>query len=306
MSPASQIEGQIRLGCIGTDSSHLPEFTRRINALHAAGRTRCRVTQFWTDGHADMPADQVRKWETDTLNMDVRRAADLKSMLDTVDGVLVLAVNGHRHLKLALPAIERGLPTYIDKPLTCDFDQARQLLAAVRQSGGRCYSASSLRFAREVTGFDRSSLGDIVAVDAFGPGELNPSMEGLFFYGVHTIEMVDALFGQGGVVKVRAVSDAARDRVDLVYADGRSAHLRMERLGSYDFGGTVHGTKACYQFKVDFTGVYDRLIEGMTGFFESGAAPATLEAIVENIAVMAAGNASIRDGGRWVDVPTVD
>ena len=48
--------------------------------------------------------------------------------------------------------------------------------------------------------------------------------------------------------------------------------------------------------------VYGRLVRGMTTFFEGGPAPASLDAIVENVAVMVAGNRSASEGGVWVDV----
>lgn len=296
----------IRLGCLGTDSSHLIEFSKRIKALHDAGKTKCLVTSFWTDGRHDMPPEDVRQWESATEAIGAKRAGTLDDVLDQSDGVLVLAVNGHRHKELAMPCLERGLATYVDKPFTCDLVQAQAMLAAARKSHARCYSASSLRFAAEVTGLPRQTLGDIVAVDATGPGELNPAMEGLFFYGVHTIEMVDALFGKPGIRRVRAIASDARELVDLEYADGRAAHLRLERRGSYDFAATVHGSKAIHQFKVNFAGVYDRLVEGMCRFFEGGPPPAELRDIVENVAVMEAGNRSLRQGGGWVDVSTIE
>ena len=295
-----------RLGCLGTDSSHLIEFSRRIMALNDAGKTPCKVTCFWTDGRHDMPAADVAKWEHATLALGAQRCATQAELLESVDGVLVLAVNGHRHLGLALASLERGLPTYVDKPLTCDLREARQMLAAARASDARCYSASSLRFAREVADLPREAIGELRAIDATGPGELNASMAGLFFYGVHTIEMVDALFGSPGVARVRATSMPNRDLVDLAYADGRSAHLRLERDGSYDFAATVHGSKSLHQFKVNFAGVYDRLVEGMCRFFEGEPPPATLRDIVENVATMEAGNRSMREGGGWVDVELVD
>jgi predicted dehydrogenase len=298
--------GTIRLGCLGSDSSHLVEFSRRIQAMHDAGASRCRVTSFWTDGRHDMPVAEVAKWEAAAIGLGAERLSSVEQLLESVDGVLVLAVNGHRHAELAMPCLERGLPTYIDKPLTCDLGEARRLLASSRKSGARCYSASSLRFATEVTQMPREPLGDIVAIDAAGPGELNASMEGLFFYGVHTIEMVDALFGKPGVSRVRTTSSTDRDLLDLEYHDGRTAHLRLERKGSYDFAATVHGVKSLYSFKVNFTGVYDRLVEGMVRFFEGGAPPASLRDIVENVAVMACGNESVKRGGEWVGVPGID
>lgn len=295
----------IRLGAIGNDSSHLPEFTKRIKALHDAGQTRCSVTRLWSDRQPDMPAEQTRKWQQSAIELGAQPADTMDELLNNVDGVMLLAVNGNKHLRLALPALKRGLPIYIDKPLTCSLAEAKELLSASRASRARCYSASSLRFAAEVAALPRDDLGQIHAIDAFGPGELSPAMKGLFYYGVHTIEMVDAIWGPG-VRRVSGITLADRDLLDLEYHDGRYARLRMERKGAYEFGATVHGEKAVHQFRVSFTGVYDTLIQGMIRFFEGGAAPAALRDIVENVAVMEAGNQSIDRGGEWIEIPPCD
>ncbi len=296
----------MNLGAIGIDSSHLPEFTRRIKEMHDAGNTKCRVTHFWTDGNHDWPnADDVANWKSTTEDLGATQADSLDSMLDAVDGVLVLAVNGNKHLHLATPSLQRGMPTYVDKPMTCSGDEAKQLLKIANEGNARCYSASSLRFATELEALPRNELGDIVAIDAVGPGELNPSMPGLYHYGVHTIEMVDAIWGPG-VKRVSAVEFEDRHLVDLDYHDGRYARLRLERKGAYDFAATVQGTKLTHQFKVDFGPVYTRLVAGMVRFFEGGPAPVELRDIVENVLTMEAGNASIAKDGAWVDVPTID
>jgi hypothetical protein len=168
-----------------------------------------------------------------------------------------------------------------------------------------------LRFASEIGSLDREKLGRLVAVDASGPGELNAAMSGLFFYGVHTVEMVDAIWGPGGggVSRVRASTSSDRDVLEMEYRDGRYAHLRMERRGCYDFGATVHGEKGVASFKVDFSDVYNRLVKGMVGFFTGGPAPAALRDIVENVAVMEAGNASMFDRNspsKWVSVEPIE
>ena len=300
-APAGSPQRTLRLGSIGVDSSHLPEFTKRIAALHEKGETPCRVTGFWAGGEPDMPAEQVEAWVEDARTHGAEAYDDTEAMLDNVDGVLVLAVAGHKHLALAEPALRRGLPTYIDKPLACDASEAKRIEALVEQYGSPCYSASSLRFANEPKAIDPAALGELKAIDAFGPGELHPLMPGVLFYGVHTIEMVDAIWGPG----VEAVSAEHRDDRDLVrlaYRDGRFASLRLERAGAYDFGATVHGEKDIESFRVDFSSVYDRLVEGMARFFETHEPPVTLDRIVENVAVMAAANASMQRGGAWVDV----
>jgi predicted dehydrogenase len=296
----------LRLGAVGVDSSHLPEFTKRIQAMHDDGRTRCRVTHVFDPGGPDLP--DAPKWLATTVNdYGVRQVGSMDELLDVVDGVMVLSVNGNKHLAQALPSLARGLPTYVDKPLTCNVDEAKQLLAAARTGGAPCYSASSLRFAPEVQAVrDMSAdLGRLHAIDAFGPGELHPLMQGLFFYGVHTIEMVDAIWGPG-VRRVSAIHLPDRDLVDLDYRDDRYARLRLERKGAYEFGATLHGERKLNQFKVDFTPVYSRLVQGMTGFFEGAPAPADVRDIVENVAVMQAGNESMRSDGAWVEVEPIE
>jgi virulence factor len=296
----------MRIGAIGIDTSHLPEFTRRIREMHDAGTTACLVTRSFDAGDHGWPVgEDVDNWRRATEELGVTAASSMDELLDDVDGVMVLAIDGHRHLELARPALERGLPTYIDKPLTCSSGEATGILRLARASGAPCYSASSLRFATELERIDLGELGDLVAIDAFGPGELNPSMEGLFHYGVHTLEMVDAIWGPG-VARVRAIEDEQRHLVDLEYGDGRHAHLRLERAGAYDFGATIHGEKGVTQFCVDFGPVYTRLVQAMTQFFSGGGAPVELLDIVKTVAVMEAGNASCREGGRWLDVPAIE
>jgi predicted dehydrogenase len=300
----------VRLGCVGVDSSHLPEFTKRIRALNESGQTRCRVTQFWTDGRHDWPnVDDVAKWVGTTQELGATRAESLEKMLASVDGVLVLAVNGNRHLELALPSARKGLPTYVDKPLTCSLKQAKELLAESRRSKARCYSASSLRFITEIPKLDFAATGKVVAVDAWGAGELLEMMPHLWHYGCHSIEMVDAIFrasGQGpGVKRVSAIATPNRHLVDYEYHDGRYVRMRLERKGAWGFGATVHGDKGVQSFVVDFGPVYTRLVEGMVKFFEGGPAPVELRDIVENVAVMEAGNASIARGGEWVEVEAI-
>lgn len=292
----------MKLGVVGADSSHLPVFSQRIKELRDAGETSCVVTACWDDGKHDWPnADDVRKWRSEAEGQGVRFVGSMDELLGEAEGVLVLAVSGDRHLELARPALERGLPTYVDKPLACALEEAREIARLAESGGARCYSASSLRFAEELDRIDRAALGELTAIDAFGPGELNDGAPGLLHYGVHTIEMVDAIWG-GGVERVSCRAEEDRHVVDLAYKDGRLARLRLERKGAYEFGATVHGTKGVHQFTVDFGPVYGRLVRGMVRFFEGGPAPAELGAIVENVAVMTAGNRSAEREGAWEGV----
>jgi predicted dehydrogenase len=311
----------MRLGIIGIDSSHTPVFTKAIAALNKEGKTPCKVTHFWDPGthewqHPAGPeqsAKDVAQWRSDTLAAGVTQVNSLDELLKNVDGVLVLNINGHRHLELAIGPIARGMPTYIDKPLTCSLDQAKALLAMTRQYNARCYSASSLRFITEIPKLDKEKLGEIVAIDAFGNGEVLDMMPDLWHYGCHSIEMVDAIFkwsGQGaGVKRVSSIktgdATSGYHLLDMEYRDGRIARIRLDRNGSWAFGATIHGKKGVQQFVVDFAPVYGQLVAGMVKFFEGKEAPVDLRDIVENVAVMEAGNRSIAQGGEWMEIPVI-
>jgi predicted dehydrogenase len=312
----------MRIGAIGIDSSHTPVFTNRINAMFKEGKTPCQVVAFWDPGRhewqhpagPEQSAKDVAKWREDTIKEGARQVGSLEELLKSVDGVMVLNINGHRHLELAIGPIARGMPTYVDKPLTCSLDQARSLLAMTRQYDARCYSASSLRFITEIPTLEKDKIGEIVAIDAFGNGEVMDLMPDLWHYGCHSIEMVDAIFrwsGQGaGVKRVSAVkkgdATSGYHLLDMEYHDGRLARIRCDRNGAWAFGATVHGKKGVRQFVVDFGPVYTRLVEGMVKFFEGGPAPVDLRDIVENVAVMQAGNESIAKDGAWIEIPRIE
>ena len=156
----------MRIGAIGIDSSHLPEFTRRIKALHDEGQTPCQVTHVFDPGGHDLP--NAPKWLETVRQLGVAQVGSMEELLSSVEGVMVLAVNGNRHLSLASPSLSKGLPTYIDKPLACSLADAKQLLALATKTGALLQRIEPA-FAPEVTEMEKVPLGTIRAIDAFGP-----------------------------------------------------------------------------------------------------------------------------------------
>jgi predicted dehydrogenase len=60
------------------------------------------------------------------------------ALLDNPDvNAIYVATPPASHLDYALQALERGLPVYVEKPVTRQAQEARQLALAVQQSGGR-------------------------------------------------------------------------------------------------------------------------------------------------------------------------
>lgn len=299
----------MRIGAIGIDSSHLPAFAARINTLNDAGKTRCRVTSFWNPGvdlrpHAAGTTESravIERWRAETVNAGAVEAGTVEELLRGVDGVMVLSVNGHRHLDLARAPLHRGMPVFVDKPLTCSISQALELAGLCERTGGRCFSASALRFAAEVGEIPRERLGRITSIEAIGGGErLEGLMAGLWFYGCHTVELVGAIWG-GGVERVRAEHRVELDRVEIEYQDGRTAHLRLERPGGA-FGAKLRGTGGEHRFEVEMSNLYAGLVSAMTKFFEGGPAPVGLTESLEMVMIVEAAHKSMSEAGGWIDL----
>ena len=159
----------MRIGAIGIDSSHLPEFTKRIQAMNADGKTRCAVTHFWDPGHhewqhpdgAERSKQDVESWRRTASEHGAKQVETLEELLKNVDGVMVLNINGHRHLELSIGPIARGMPTYIDKPLTCSLDQdAGQLSIKSAEAGIQVSPIQDVRADAE-SGDDLRIVGEV-------------------------------------------------------------------------------------------------------------------------------------------------
>lgn len=160
------------------------------------------VTHAWTQDPA----------ETERLRAATRipnAVENLAGMGEAVDAVLLLRDDPERHVEMALPFLERGIPTFVDKPLAVDPGDVATLRPYLEE--GLLMSCSGLRYARELDD-PRATLGSYGDLRFVRAAVLNDWAR----YGVH---MLDAVFGvlEPRPVSVRAVSgrhDAITVRMD--------------------------------------------------------------------------------------------
>jgi predicted dehydrogenase len=133
---------------------------------------------------------------------------DLEAMRGEVDAVLLLRDDYERHVEMALPFLENGTPTFVDKPLAVDPDDVEVLRPYLES--GLLMSCSGFRYARELDG-PRATLGDYGDLRTVRASVLN----GWAKYGVH---MLDAVFG---------VIDARPTAVRAVEGEGDHAAVTV-------------------------------------------------------------------------------
>jgi predicted dehydrogenase len=202
----------MRLGYVGLDNSHADQLTRMVNVDRPAGLPEARFTHLWGRDPARAKVVQ-EKGQVPTL------CARIEDMIGHVDGVVVGARSGDRHLPEARPLIEAGLPVFVDKPLTNTLADAEALLDLAETHKARITSFSGLRVAPEVVEFKAK----YAAIDADkyggainGHGDNTNPYGGWYFYAVHSIEMLLEVWGlRGGEVLAAEIGSQLHVRCAL-------------------------------------------------------------------------------------------
>jgi predicted dehydrogenase len=165
---------------------------------------------------------------------------DYRDFLGNVDAVIVARDDYERHVEIARPFLEAGLPVFVDKPLSVEPAELRFLKSYLEK--GQLMSCSGMRYARELdeARADLGSFGDVRLIR----GAIVLSWEK---YGVH---LLDAVFG---MITSHPVS------VQMLPVDHASAAVRMNDgvLLQIDALGDCARTFHIEIFGTKRTGAYD-------------------------------------------------
>jgi len=295
----------IRLGIVDFDTSHAVEFTKRLNHVGIADDQ-------WVEGAkvvAGVPgtsaiAPQVIPKNLETLKgYGVEILDDPAALFGKIDAVLIEAVDGSVHLARAMPFLERGIPTYVDKPFACSLADARTMMNLAMSKHIPMMSSSSLRYAPEIVAAagGKGPLGAIIGATTYGPCELHPRNPGMFHYGIHAVEMLFTLMGSG-CKKVSCVSEPGADVATGVWSDGRVATVRGLRAGSHDYGFTVFGEKGIKTEGVGTKYIYRELLKKIVGMFETKQVPIDPRETLEIVGFIESALKSSQSGGAMVEI----
>ncbi len=292
----------IRAGMIGLDTSHVPAFTKIFNAEDAEGDfARIQIVAAYPGG-TDIPAsrDRVEGFTEQVREMGVEIVPTIEELLPKVDVVLLESVDGRIHLEEAIPVIEAGKPLFIDKPVAGSLADAIAIYDFAEQQGVPVFSSSSLRYSPMFQAMlEDEELGDIAGAVSWGPCSYQQGTPDLFFYGVHGVEILYTLMGQG----CESVSRAHTDDTDVVtgiWSGGRIGTFRGIRNNKAAFGAVAFGTKAIKT--AERTGGYQQLCDEIATFFITGEVPIEPATTIEMFAFMEASDESKRLGGEPVEL----
>jgi predicted dehydrogenase len=290
-----------RIGLIGLDTSHVTAFAQLLNdPAHRHHIPGARVTVAWPGGSPDV-AMSISRVEgfTQTLREKYQTAivgspADVAAACDLV---FIETIDGRRHKALLEQVLPYGKPVFIDKPLACDPDDAQAILDLAAGAGIPLMSCSSLRYDDTLqAALADNTAGAITGCDVFGPMAFLEPFEGLYWYGIHSVEMAVAALGPG-CRRVQVVSAPDHDSVTCVWEDGRLATLHGLRNQHSQFGLTLHRQKGVrFVDTANSRPCYASLLEAILRSLPQGRSDIAGADMLEVIRIIDAANTSRRTG----------
>jgi GFO/IDH/MocA oxidoreductase family protein len=296
---ANLLGADLRLGVIGTDTSHAVAFAGALNNPEAANHVPgARIVMAFKGGSPDVEESRsrVEKFAGELRDkFGVRFVSNISDMCGAVDGILLESVDGRTHLAQMKEAVQCHKPIFIDKPLASSLSDAREMARIADESHVPWFSASSLRFSA-IEGLKEKPLNGAI-VWGPGPTEEHQPLD-LTWYGIHAAEMLYTVMGPG-CAEVTRMNSAEADVVTCRWKDGRIGALRVDRPYS-KFGAVIFRAKNQVDVLPDIKVDYLPLVRQIVQFMTTGKSPVANTETLEMFQMMDAAQKSKEQGGKPV------
>lgn len=294
------VAGEIRIGIIGCDTSHVNAFTETWNNPAAKGHVPgCRVVGAVTAGSFDIP-ESSNRLDTITKNIKEKHGVVIYDSIETlcanVDAVCIESLDGRPKLEQIKPVLKARKPVYLDKPMAGSLRDVLEIFKLAKAAKVPIFSSSSLRFASNSMAARNGAVGKVSYAETYGPCSIEPHHPDLYWYGVHGTEALFTIMGAGCQTVQRGVQ--ANGKIEVV------GEWRSGRKGVYrefdGFKGLARGPKG--EMPAGSWDGYAPLVEAITKFFQTGIAPVKPEETIEIFAFMEAADESKRLNGAPVKI----
>ncbi|MGB5555991.1 MAG: Gfo/Idh/MocA family oxidoreductase [Flavobacteriaceae bacterium] len=282
-----------KIGIIGAENSHTAGYGKLFNIDKAFPGMEVKYVWGETEAFAKTAMEKGSIPEM---------VKDPNDMLGKIDGLIVDHRHGKFHLEPAIPFIEAGIPTFIDKPFCYRAEEGKKFLALAKKHGTPVTSFSSIAHSYET--FDimeqLKDSKDINQVVRYGPVDLESEYGGIFFYGAHTVQPLLYLFGNN-VQKVQVHQNGKNSSASLVFKNGMLATL-VFTTKKYGWSTHIETEEGIIPLKSRVeTKTPDKNYVDMVKMFKTGVEPRSHESIIHCVSVLEALEKSVASG-KWEDV----
>ena len=298
----------VKLGIIGLSEAngHPFSFSAIINGYNEGEFAKTEWTgilNYLNRKHesevAALDAIVTHVWTQDVeLSLQLAKSCYIESvvqnyvdMIGVVDAVIIARDDYLNHFEMARPFLEKGIPVFVDKPLTLDLDELKWFMPYVQS--GLLMTCSGLRYAQELD-YPRENI------EVFGNIKLIRAavINGWEKYGIH---MIDALRGLGNFrpVSVECLTVMEHDSMLIELDDG--TYFQIDALGPevVTFSFDIYGSNECGKYEIrDNFSSFKRCLYNFIKQVKSGKASFPPQSVELSIMTLIAGKQSKELGKR--------
>jgi hypothetical protein len=297
----------VRIGILGLDNYQAVAYTQLFNDPRAVGDLAGGrvVAAYAAPASADIPesVDSLPKWKAEIVKFNVKLVDSVEELLRRCDAVMIMSLDGRKHLEQARQVLKTGKRLYIGRPLAASLSDAVTIMDLADKTRTPCWSSSQHRFSPGFSGMrNHPEVGRVLGCDVYGGCPTEPHHAELYWHAVHGIETLYAIMGPG-CVSVRCTSTPFAEVVTGTWADGRVGTFRGIKKGALKYG---HGVpvKGVVPTNDKYMG-YEGIAIAMAKFFKGGAVPVAATETLEIFAFMEAAHESKRQKGAAIEVADV-
>lgn len=277
------------LGIIGAENSHSFKIAEICNIRKSVP---LRVTHIWGET-AELAKVAAEKGAIPKV------VTDWKKLAGEVDGIMIDHRHGDEHGEVARYFLEAGIPTFVDKPITCNLSEAKQLFALAERKKCPLITFSSKPLLKAFQGaLKKIGRENVVIFNSSGPSNLLSKYGGIFFYGIHQVDCAVEVFGTDAqsVCLHRSGGNAV---ATIEFSGGRLATLNL--IESYPAGFhwrfcTDHGDYVLTDKNDPIP--YLQTAKLVWDFVSTGDLPFTRERMLAPIAILEALQTALKRGGK--------
>ncbi len=273
----------IRIGIIGSDNSHAEAFSKLANIEEERGGQEypeCKVVGIF--GLEEARTKEVA--ERGRIQYIAEKPEDL---IGKIDAAMVVFRHGDLHAQYALPFIEAGIPTFIDKPFAIKLSDCQSMIDAAEKKDVPITSYSTVRYSQDVVKLaeELKNCGDINCGASTGPCDFKSIYGGPFFYGTHTIETLLALFGYN-IKSISAAENNGNVIATTKYDDGKIMAVTLLGNAKAAYNVAAYGTKRAVCRFLDISTCYREGFKVFLNMVETGKKPLEYDQLLAPIKFM--------------------
>lgn len=292
--------GEIPIGIIGLDTSHCIAFTKYINGQDNGFKVVAAYTTFSKDIASSY--DRVDGFTQQMKESGIQIVETIEQLLELVDCILLETVDGRLHLKQAEQVFKSGKPIFIDKPVAASLKEVVMIYEAAKKFKVNTFSTSGTRYMSQAQAVRNGSIGEVFGANTFSPISYEPSHSDLFWYGIHGVELLFTVMGQG-CTRVRRVRTSKYDYAIGEWEDGKIGTFCGIAQGEKGYGGQAFGTTKLTDLG-QWEG-YEAMIDVVLQYFRTKEASVDPSETLEIYAFMEAAKVSSERNEEWVTLKSV-